>query len=160
MNDQSYTTSFTVEHTPIEVFNTVNNVRGWWSTNIEGRTDTIGAEFTFEVPGVHYSRIQVTELVPGEKVVWRVLDTRISFVDDQTEWVDTEIRFELSDSGGATEVRFTHQGLVPDYECYDACSNAWGLYVGSSLRNLITTGTGRPISSPDDERHQEEARVG
>jgi len=97
------------------------------------------------------------ERPPGRK---RSTARRISFVDDQTQWVDTEIRFELADSGGATEVRFTHQGLVPDYECYDACSNAWGQYVGSSLRNLITTGTGRPISSPDDERHREKARVG
>ena len=56
----------------------------------------------------------MTELVPGEKVVWRVLDNYMNFIDDQSEWKDTEIRFELSEKDGSTEVRFTHAGLVPD----------------------------------------------
>jgi uncharacterized protein YndB with AHSA1/START domain len=152
MSSTSYSTSFTVENTPAEVFEAVNNVRGWWSATVEGNTDTAGEDFVFEVPGVHYSRIRVAELVPGERVVWQVVDARISFVEDKTEWTGTEIRFELSSKDGGTELRFTHQGLVPAYECYDACSNAWGLYVGGSLRNLITTGTGQPSSNPDEER--------
>ena len=46
--------------------------------------------------------------------------------------------------GDETEVRFAHLGLVPEVECYDACSNAWGGYVNSSLRTLITKGKGQP----------------
>lgn len=42
------------------------------------------------------------------------------------------------------QVRFTHAGLVPAYECYDVCSNAWGEYITGSLRKLITTGKGEP----------------
>jgi hypothetical protein len=41
-------------------------------------------------------------------------------------------------------VRFTQHGLVPAYECYDVCNNAWTGYVGSSLRDLIVTGKGKP----------------
>jgi hypothetical protein len=160
MNAQSYTTSFAVEKTPAEVFEAINNPRGWWSTGIEGATDRAGEEFVFEVPGVHYSKIRVTELVPDELVVWRVVDATIHFVADQDEWTNTEIRFELSQRNDGTEVRFTHAGLVPAVECYDACSNAWDLYVGGSLRNLVTTGTGNPGSNPDEERYQEDARMG
>jgi hypothetical protein len=160
MSGQSYTTSFTVDSTPDAVFEAINNVRGWWSTDVKGVTDTAGEEFLFEVKGVHYSRIRVTELVPGEKVVWRVLDARISYVEDQTEWVDTEIRFELSEQDSGTEVRFTHVGLVPEYECFDSCSSAWSFYMSDSLRNLIARGEGKPSSNPDEERYQEEARVG
>jgi hypothetical protein len=29
MSDQSYTTSFSVDRTPDEVFDAINNVRGW-----------------------------------------------------------------------------------------------------------------------------------
>ena len=36
------------------------------------------------------------------------------------------------------------RGLVPEYECFNVCSNAWGFYVKTSLRSLITTGKGRP----------------
>jgi hypothetical protein len=35
-------------------------------------------------------------------------------------------------------------GLFPDYECYGACSNAWGSYINGSLRSLITTVKGQP----------------
>jgi hypothetical protein len=155
MSTQSYTTTFSVDRTPAEVFDAVNDVRGWWSEDVEGRTDEVGADFLFEVKGVHYSKIRVTELVPGEKVVWRVVDAHMTFVEDATEWEDTEIRFEISERDGATEVRFTHVGLLPEIECYDACSNAWALYVGGSLRNLIVTGKGQPSSNPDEARYQE-----
>lgn len=142
MSDHSYTTTFSVDRAPDEVFDAINNVRGWWSEEIEGSTDEIG-EFTFRVKDIHYSKIRVTELVAGQKVIWRILDNYMNFIDDQAEWKDTEIRFELSGKDGTSEVRFTHAGLVPQYECFDVCSNAWGFYIGS-LQSLITTGEGQP----------------
>jgi hypothetical protein len=30
------------------------------------------------------------------------------------------------------------------YECFDICSNAWTTYIQKSLRDLITTGKGKP----------------
>jgi hypothetical protein len=159
MINPSYTASISVDSTPGRVFDAINDIRGWWLEQIEGDNHAVGDEFSFRVQGLHYSRIRVTELVPGERVVWRVLDNHMTFVDDQTEWIDTEIRFEISEQDGATDVRFTHVGLVPDYECFDICSNAWGMYVGDSLRSLITTGEGKPSSNPDERRYQEE-RVG
>ena len=86
----------------------------------------------------------MTELVPGEKVVWRVLDNHFNFVEDQ-EWKHTETRFELSDQDGRTEVRFTHVGLVPEFECFDVRSNVWGCYIVESLRSLLTTGKGKRV---------------
>lgn len=155
MNDHGYTISFSVQRTPDEVYDAINNVRGWWSGAVEGATDQVGAEFTYRVPDIHYSKIRVIELVPSEKVVWRVLDNHLSFVDDQSEWIDTEIRFELTEMDGQTEVRFTHIGLVPEFECFDACSSGWSFYIEGSLRNLIITGEGTPNSNPDEARYRE-----
>ena len=161
MNDQSYTSTTTVDRTAREVFDAIVDVRGWWSQEVEGRTDQVGADFRYrghdEADTVeHLATIRVTELVPAQRVVWRVLDNHMSFIDDQTEWVGTEIRFELTEKDGRTEIRFTHAGLVPRYECFDVCRNAWGFYVGESLPELITTGRGRPIvptaSSPAGSR--------
>jgi Activator of Hsp90 ATPase homolog 1-like protein len=144
MQDQDFTTGFTVEETPEQVFDAINNVRGWWSEEIEGSTNKRGAEFTYRYQDVHRCRIEITEFVPGAKVVWRVLENYFSFTEDRTEWQGTEISFEIAGKGNRTEVRFAHLGLVPEYECFDVCANAWGSYINGSLRNLITTGKGRP----------------
>jgi hypothetical protein len=144
MSDQNYTTAFSVDQTPKEAFAAINNVRGWWSGEIEGDTDKLGVEFTYRVPDVHYSKQKITEFIPGKKVVWLVLDAELTFVEDKSEWKGTEINFEISKKDGKTEVRFTHVGLVPAYECFSDCSNAWGMLINGSLRKLITTGKNQP----------------
>jgi hypothetical protein len=77
-------------------------------------------------------------------VVWLVLDNHFNFTEDKSEWKGTEITFEISKKGNQSEIRFTHLGLVPEYECFDICSNAWGSYLNGSLRSLIATGKGKP----------------
>jgi len=148
MSDASYTTAFSVDRAPDQVFAAINDVQGWWMTKVDGDNRAVGDEFSYTVPGIHFCRMRVTELVPGEKVVWTVIDNQMGFIEDQSEWKGTEIRFELAARGDGTEVRFTHAGLVPTYECFDICRNAWTFYVGESLRSLAATGEGRP-SDPD-----------
>jgi hypothetical protein len=141
---QNFTTTFTVDQTPQEVFAAINNVRGWWSGNIEGSTDKLGDEWTYRYKDLHYSKQRIVEAIPGRKIVWLVLDASLNFVEDKNEWNGTTITFEIARKGDKTEVRFTHVGLIPDFECYDACSSAWGSYVNGSLRDLITSGKGEP----------------
>jgi len=144
VNDQNYTTSISVDKTPKEVFDAVNNVRGWWSEEIEGSTDKLGAAFKFHYKDLHRSTQKITALVPSKKVVWHVQDSRINFVKDKTEWNGTDIVFDIAGKDDKTELRFTHVGLVPALECYEDCSDAWGSYINDSLRSLITTGKGQP----------------
>jgi hypothetical protein len=144
MNDKNFTTAFTVDQTPEEAFAAINHVRGWWSGQIEGSTDKLGDEFTYRYKDVHLSKQKITELIPGKKVAWLVLDGYLNFVENKSEWKGTRIIFEIAKKSGTTEVRFTHVGLVPDHECYGACSNAWGSYINGSLRSLIITGKGQP----------------
>jgi len=144
MSDRHYTTTIVVDQTPGEVFAAINHVRGWWSGDINGVTDKLGAEFTYRVPDIHYCKMTITEFIPGKKVVWHVLDSDISYTQVKTEWTDTKISFEISPKGAQTEVRFTHIGLVPAYECYRDCSNAWGSLIHGSLRTLIATGQDQP----------------
>ena len=67
MNDQNFTITFTVDQTPEEAFAAINNVRGWWSGEIEGNTDRLGDEFTYRYEDVHRSKQKITELIPGQK---------------------------------------------------------------------------------------------
>jgi hypothetical protein len=140
MNNQNYTTAFTVDQTPEEVFAAINNPRGWWAGEFEGSTGKLGDEFTYNYKPYHYSKQKITEFIPGKKVAWDVLESTLNFVDDKTEWKGTRITFDIAKKGEKTEVRFTHVGLVPNIECFGACSNAWGSLINGSLRSLITTG--------------------
>jgi hypothetical protein len=152
MKTKNYTTSFTVEQSPEKVFDAINNVRGWWSEEIEGSTDKLGSEFKFQFKDFHRSKQKITELVSGGKVVWHVSDAQLKFVKNKTEWNGTKVVFEIAKKGDKTELRFTHVGLVPSFECYGDCSGAWGFYINDSLRNLITTGKGQPAQKEGGEK--------
>jgi hypothetical protein len=144
MTSPDFATTFSVSDTPEAVFDAINNVRGWWSGEIEGDTDQLGSEFTYRYKNVHRSTQRITELIRGKRIVWRVSDSSLTFVKDKSEWNDTEIVFDISERDGKTEVRFTHRGLVPQYECYGSCSNAWGMLINGNLRELILTGEHQP----------------
>ena len=149
MKTNDYTTSFAVEQSPEDVFNAINNVRAWWSGDIDGSTDRLGDEFRYRYQDLHDTTQRITEWVPGKRVVWHVVDSHINFVKDRAEWNGTDIVFEISRQGGKTELRFTHVGLVPAFECYGGCSGAWGFYINDSLRSLIATGKGQPNRTGD-----------
>jgi len=144
MKNQDFTTTILVNKTPKQAFDAINNVRGWWSEEIEGSTDKLNAEFKYHFQDVHRCKMKITELVPNKKVVWLVEENHFSFTKDQNEWVGTKIIFEISKKDGKTEIHFTHQGLVPAYECYKICQDAWTQYIQESLKNLIEIGKGKP----------------
>jgi hypothetical protein len=146
-NVKDLSITISVDRTPNQVYDAVNNVRGWWSGEITGTTDKLGAEWTYRYQDLHRSTQKITELVPGKKVVWHVTDSYLSFVKDATEWNGTDIVFDITKKGAKTELRFTHVGLAPSIECYKDCSDAWGFYIRESLRSLITTGKGKPNPS-------------
>jgi len=144
MTTKDFTTTILVDNTPAEVFSAINNVRGWWSEEIEGSTDKLNSEFDYHYEDVHRCKIKIVELVPNKKVVWSVLDNYFKFTKDKSEWKGTKIIFDIVEKENKTEMRFTHQGLVPAYECYEICRDAWTGYIQKSLRNFITTGKGQP----------------
>lgn len=88
--------------------------------------------------------MKLIDVVQNKKVVWLVLENFFSFTEDKTEWIGTTVEFEIIEKEGKTHVLFTHRGLVPEYECYDICYNAWTSYITGSLKDLITTGKGQP----------------
>jgi hypothetical protein len=146
MNNEDFTTTISVDQSPEEVFDAVTDVRGWWSAEIEGSTSKLNDEFIYHYKDVHRCKMKLVEVVPGKKVVWLVMENYFSFTKDKREWIGTKVVFEISQQDKKTCLRFTHQGLVPEYECYSACVNGWTQYIQHSLLSLITTGKGQPNS--------------
>ena len=144
MMNPNYTTSISVERSAKEVFTAINNVRGWWQGEIEGESGKLNDEFDYRMKEHHFSRQKLVEFIPGEKVVWLVTDSNLRFTN-KTEWTGTKIIFDISEVNNKTQVLFTHLGLVPAFECYGDCSNAWEQLIQESLFSLITTGKGTKV---------------
>ncbi len=144
MTTPDFTVTLLVNQTPKEAFDAINNVRGWWSEAIEGSTNKLNDVFDYHYEDVHRCKMKLAEVIPNKKVVWLVLENYFKFTKDASEWTGTTISFEISEKENQTQIRLTHHGLVPDYECFDICSNAWTQYIRQSLFNLITTGKGQP----------------
>ncbi|HMG09178.1 MAG TPA: hypothetical protein VK609_11745 [Mucilaginibacter sp.] len=144
MKTSDFTTTFLVDQTPQEAINAIKNIRGWWSEGVEGSTDKLNDEFIYHYKDIHYCKMQLIELVQDQRVVWLTLDNYFKFTKDKSEWIGTKLVFDISRKDNQTAIRFTHEGLVPQYECYEICREAWTNYIQNSLRNLITTGKGEP----------------
>ncbi|TDH24555.1 SRPBCC domain-containing protein [Segetibacter sp. 3557_3] len=139
-----FTTFFTVEQSPLEVFNAITDVRAWWSEDIEGSTKNVNDEFTYWYKDVHICRLKLIAVVPGKRIAWLVLENYFKFTNDPSEWTGNKLLFDITALDNKTQLQFKQLGLVPEYECFKTCSTAWTNYINHSLKRLITTGEGAP----------------
>lgn len=49
MTGKSFTTSITIDKDISTAFNTIKNFRGWWSEEIEGKTDQLNETFFYHL---------------------------------------------------------------------------------------------------------------
>ncbi len=150
MEDKNFKTAFEVDQSAEQVFKAVNNVRGWWSENIVGGTEHLDDEFIYQYQDVHRCKMKIVESVPNKKVVWLVLENQFNFTKDKNEWKGNKIVFDISEKDGKTKLAFTQIGLVPEYECFNVCEDAWSSYIQGSLKSLVTTGKGKPNTKEND----------
>jgi uncharacterized protein YndB with AHSA1/START domain len=123
--------------TPATVYTALTTVDGladWWTTDTRGNTDLGGVlEFRFSAGGFD---MEVIDLRPPERVVWRV-------VDGPEEWIGTTINWDLRPDGEYTIVMFKHQGWSEPVEFMHHCSTKWASFL-LSLKALVETGEGAP----------------
>jgi len=151
MKNQSYSTSIEVGASPEAVFGDINDVPAWWireaggaTTEFEGKSSNVGDEFTLRHTEVHYSKHKLIEVIPNKKIVWLVTDSRLTWIKENKEgWTGTKMIFEIVPEGEKTLLIFTHEGLVPQLECYEHCVHFWERVIGEWLYNFINEGAGK-----------------
>lgn len=144
MENRNFSITFLVDQRPAEVFDAILNVRNWWSESLEENSEKLNDEFIYKHKDIHYSKHQLIDVEKDRKVVWLTIDSKLTFVQKQNEWNDTKVIFEISKKGDKTELKITHDGLTPDFECFDGCSIGWTHYLQNSLLPLIIYGKGMP----------------
>ena len=136
MTKQDLTMTLQVEQTPQEVYNAINKVGDWW-TKIEGSSQKLDDAFTVRF-GKVYITSQLVELVPGQKVSWTVTDSNVE------EWINTQIKFDISAKDSTTAINFKHVGMHPGLNDYQGCVKGWNRFLNDSLVKLIAEGKGLP----------------
>ncbi|KON74687.1 activator of HSP90 ATPase [Cellulosimicrobium cellulans F16] len=114
---------------------TVDGLAGWWTEGTTGG-EGVGGVLAFRFPPVGGFDMEVVELRPSERVVWRV-------VDGPEEWVGTTVEWDLRQDGDWTIVLFGHRGWAEPVEFMHHCSTKWASYL-LSLKALTETGVGAP----------------
>lgn len=138
---KNYTYSFTTSKSPKEIFELLLNVEKWWSgiyeETITGSSQKPNDEFSFSAGGgMHFSKQKLVDLIPEKRIVWQVMESNLSFLNNPKEWENTKLIFDILVTENGTQVIFTHEGLKPQIECYDQCSNAWTQYL-HNLKNKL-----------------------
>jgi len=134
MSTQNFSYTFKTSKFPEGVFNILINPKKWWiglhNEIITGNSEKLNDEFTFSAGnGAHNSLQKLVEIIPNQKITWEVVDSNLTFLKIPNEWTGTKITFEISKEQNQTKVTFTHNGLTPQFECFEGCSNAWTEYL-------------------------------
>ena len=143
MNQQNYHCSIATNGDVNEAWKNIAHVSEWWTGNIEGSTARVNDKFTVHF-GNTFVDFLVIESVPGERLVWKVTNCCLHWLSDKEEWKNTTLEWEVLRKKNATEISFTHVGLVPQIPCYNDCRKGWDFYIKESLRKLIAEGKGMP----------------
>ncbi len=143
MVEQDYSSSITENIRAQEATGRISRVADWWSASFTGASDKVGDTFTVRWSDT-FVDFAVVDIVPSKKIIWRVTDCNLPFIEDKKEWEDTQVVFDISSDGPATTVTMTHAGLVPGIECYNTCKKGWDFYILESLKNLLKENRGFP----------------
>jgi len=144
MKNKNYHKTIKVNASAEETLEKIAQVNLWWAKKVKGKAKKLNDKFTVDF-GETFVDFQISELVPNKKVVWKVTDCNLHWIDNKKEWNGTEVVFEISEKKNSTQMDFTHVGLVPETESYKDCESGWDEHVGESLLKLINEGKGMPM---------------
>lgn len=142
MEKNDFTSSISANLSAGEAVKKISNVPEWWGITFSGSSEKQNDKFIVKMGGESFFNFTVTELIPGKRIVWLITDCNMPWYSDKKEWANTNLIFDLTEKNGVTELKFTHEGLTPEVECYNDCSPGWTHWIQTSLFSYFTTGKG------------------
>lgn len=124
------------------------HIQHWWSNDLTGTAAHTGDSFTISF-GETRKTFNIEKATPDKQVIWKCVKAHIDMrsLKNKAEWAGTRLIWTLSAVGQRTTLSFLHEGLNPDFECYDMCKVAWNEFL-ASLKAYLTTGKGKPFLKP------------
>lgn len=148
MENKNYNRTIMVNASLEEAMKKISQINLWWRKDFSGIADNLNDKFTVpfgELNGeIAFVDFIISELVPNKKVTWKVLDCNLPWFKDKKEWNNTEVVFILSEENGKTTIDFTHIGLVPEVDCYEACEKGWDGHITRDLVKFMNEGIKLP----------------
>lgn len=150
MSEQSYSFELLVSVRPELVFNAITKeIDKWWTTS-SNEASQVGDKLTVRFGETTYKVMNVTKSIKNQSISWEVTEANIDHEDfsKTDEWVGTTINWKIEQSSNGSKVVFLHEGLVPTFECYNACQGGWNYFL-ESLKDFLNTGKGKPYDNND-----------
>jgi len=143
MANKNFHKTIKVNASAEEAMKKISRVNKWWAKKVKGKTEKLNDKFNVDF-GETFVDFQISEVIPNKKVVWKVTDCNLHWINNKKEWNGTEVVFEISERKNSTQIDFSHVGLVPDAECYEDCKVGWTEHITGSLVKFINEGEGMP----------------
>ena len=137
------TNTVTINAAPDKVYQALTEPAGlaaWWTAEAVAKPEA-GSVSVFKFAGANRTEMQITQLIPNQRVAWVCLTA-----DGLDEWVGTTLSFDLDPQNGATHVRFTHANWKQRTQLFTVFEEHWGGYM-QSLKSYCETGKGQPFGA-------------
>jgi hypothetical protein len=143
MGKNDFNCSFSAKISTGEAVKRISKVPDWWGISFSGSSEKQDDRFIVKMGGDSFFNFTVAELTTGKRVVWLVTDCYMPWYSDKKEWANTKLIFDISENNGETTLKFTHEGLTPEIECYNDCETGWTHWIRTSLLSYFITGKGQ-----------------
>jgi hypothetical protein len=140
-----YSADILVSVKPESVYKAITiNIDKWW-TELSNQALQIGDQLTIRFEKTTSWVLKVTEATKNKSLTWKVVEANhdLEVITKKDEWKGTTIKWEIVEENFGSKVTLTHQGLVPNLECFEVCQAGWNYFLGS-LKDYLETGTGYP----------------
>ena len=138
--DSGYSRSIVIATKAEPVFHALtHDLEGWWGS-MDVPVVRVGDQFTVRW-GEPWYRFEVIRYEAPRVLSWECIDANqiIEGLDGvQKEWVGTQLHWRIEKLDAAScRVTFRHQGLVPEFTCYEFCTAAWDQFFGERLKRYL-----------------------